>query len=246
MSKTDLKAFLWVWICTLLTFWSHNNHLFSSLYLRVPGKGTCVHKRREINLHPQGVPLYNAQDNTTPEQTVVLSLTCALKSDRTGRLSLPPFLNSPQDQILGLQTPFQLLLKTGPSLRPSLPPSPQKAMGIVTKQAAGKAPGPTEKGTGYSGPLPVQQLMQDHFPTHMRGIWYLAPSQKVTGIIWLNPQEILWRCFPRLIFYISEKKKKKRLKKFLSLKKKTTFIITFCTFIASFIWGYQSTLGYRC
>lgn len=97
MSKTDLRAFLWVWICTLLTFWSHNNHLFSSLYLSIPGKETCVHKRKEINLHPDGVLLYNAQDNTTLEQTMMLSLTCALKSDRTGRLSVPLMLHSPQD-----------------------------------------------------------------------------------------------------------------------------------------------------
>lgn len=87
MSKSDLRAFLWVWICTLLTFWSHNNHLFSSLYLSIPGKETCVHKRMEINLHLHGVLLYNAEDNTTLRQTVVLSETCALKSGRTGWLS---------------------------------------------------------------------------------------------------------------------------------------------------------------
>lgn len=36
--------------------------------------------------------------------------------------------------------------------------------------------------------------------------WYLmAPSQKETGIIWLNPPKMLWRQLPRQIFYTSEK-----------------------------------------
>lgn len=87
-------------------------------------------------------------------------------------------------------------------VRPAHLPSPQKAKWMLTEQ---RAPGHGEKWTKYVRPLWMQLLTARSFPTHMRGIWWLAPSQKVTGIIWLNPREMLWRYLPRLISYTSEK-----------------------------------------
>lgn len=84
-------------------------------------------------------------------------------------------------------------------------PSPQKAMWTLTEQKVCRAPRRGEKWTKYVRPLRIQLLPARLFPIHMRGIWWLAPSQKETGIIWLNPQEMLWRYLPWLIFYTTEK-----------------------------------------
>lgn len=92
---------------------SQNNHLFSSLYPSIPGKETWVQKMKEINLHRHGVLLYHVQDNKTLELTMVLSLTCALNSDRKCWLSVYLILHSPQDEIPSLQTSFFSCLKQG-------------------------------------------------------------------------------------------------------------------------------------
>lgn len=105
-----MRAFLWGSVCTLFTFWSHGTHLFSSQYLSLPAKETCVCNRKEINLQLYGVLLYNAQDNTTLEQTMVLSLTCALEPDRTGKPLSTFDASFPQDYVLSLQTPFHFYL----------------------------------------------------------------------------------------------------------------------------------------
>lgn len=121
-------------------------------------------------------------------------------------------------------------------------PSPQKAMWTLTEQKVCRAPRRGEKWTKYVRPLRIQLLPARLFPIHMRGIWWLAPSQKETGIIWLNPQEMLWRYLPRLIFYTTEKNIPFSKRK----KEKILTFVTLCTFIVSLIWGYQSTLGYTC
>lgn len=121
-------------------------------------------------------------------------------------------------------------------------PSPQKAMWTLTEQKVCRAPRRGEKWTKYVRPLRIQLLPARLFPIHMRGIWWLAPSQKETGIIWLNPQEMLWRYLPWLIFYTTEKNIPFSKRK----KKKILTFVTLCTFIVSLIWGYQSTLGYTC